>query len=338
MELRLNYNSIDIARMFMAFLVIGIHVKTRSICPTSVPYHIEFLMKAAVPFFFIVSGFFLQNKIMKNKNSINIFKKNLKKTTKLYFIWIVIYMPISIIHYFNNQHSFIYDLCHYFRGVLFVGETIYSWPLWYLLSLAVSIFIIYILNRINLTLPFIWIIGLCFMAFGHLLIVYNDSDIPLFNIICNLNNKIFTFPPNRNGLYYGLAHVTTGMMIRFLYMKIKFGYLLGAFLLLISFCMFTYDIPFFSLFEGIALFLIISSIRLKNNPLYNRIRIDSVFVYLLHMLIIYLMICICDPSTYKNTNFYLVWIVIFLITLIIADIINCIRKYKYFNWINSLIG
>ena len=66
MQLLSRYNVIDIVKLFMAFLVIGAHVGT--LFGTEYPQFVEFVVEsAAVPFFFICSGYFIQNKIVKKK-------------------------------------------------------------------------------------------------------------------------------------------------------------------------------------------------------------------------------------------------------------------------------
>ena len=337
MIIRPNYNALDIAKMIMAFMVIGIHTKMNSVCSAAVPKLLDFLMSSAVPFYFITSGFLLQNKILRKKNTDDVLKTSFARYLRIYLIWIIIYLPISIICFYNNEHSFWHDLLVYLRGVIFIGETAFSCALWYLLALAVSIFIISILNHLNLSLSKIWIIGILLMAFGFYMKNNPNPENPIIRFICNINNLLFSYPPNRNGLYFGLAHVTTGMIIRFIYDRIRYGFLLGTLCLVFSYILFLLNCPFFCLLEGCGFFIIVISIPLADNKIYERIRKESMFVYLIHMYIIFLMISTLNPSIYKEGNYYYVWTLICIISLFLAILVNKARKYKTFNWINYLI-
>jgi len=58
-----RFNSIDLTKMIMAALVVAIHVG----CMQSHTYgeNVWFLLSVAVPFFFVASGFLIENRMMK---------------------------------------------------------------------------------------------------------------------------------------------------------------------------------------------------------------------------------------------------------------------------------
>lgn len=180
-----RYNSLDIMKMFMAFLVVGIHVG--AITNTEYPAPLELLLSTAVPFFFLCSGFFLQNKAIKTQEENNTIIKYLQKTLKLYVVWHLIYLPVDLRYMFHADNSLWQDLYIYAQMLLFKGETYFTWPLWYLHGLLIAVAIIGLMRRVKLPLPIIWIISIAFMMIGH---------------------------AERNGLSQGFALVSTGMMIR----------------------------------------------------------------------------------------------------------------------------
>ena len=62
MTLLAKYNSIDSMKMFMAFCVVGIHVN--HFTNDHLTDWVVRLFFTAVPFFFVASGFLLENKIL----------------------------------------------------------------------------------------------------------------------------------------------------------------------------------------------------------------------------------------------------------------------------------
>ena len=61
MDLQKRYNTIDVMKIIMAFNVVGIH--TGTYFDTNFPIEVNYVLDIAVPFFFVCSGFFIQNKI-----------------------------------------------------------------------------------------------------------------------------------------------------------------------------------------------------------------------------------------------------------------------------------
>ena len=122
----------------MAICVIAIH--TNPLVNFNNIYVINFynfFLSLAVPFFFVTSAYLLFSKMnipfafSKNKDSI---KRYIFKILRLYIVWNIIYIPISIFWYLDSDKSLIFSIAHYIRGFFFIGEHFYSWILWYLLS------------------------------------------------------------------------------------------------------------------------------------------------------------------------------------------------------------
>lgn len=172
-------------KMFMAFLVVGIHVGT--ITNTQYPKPLVLLQSTAVPFFFICSGFFLQNKIYKTNKEGESMISYFFRTLKLFILWHIAWLPIDIWFLLKNDRSFVGNVIYYFQLLLGNGETIFSWPLWYLHGLLIAVTIIFILRKCKIPLIAIWIISIIVMFIG-------DAE--------------------RNGFCQGFPCVSTGMLIR----------------------------------------------------------------------------------------------------------------------------
>ena len=92
-----KYNAIDITKFIMAIIVIFIHTWSRFGGILMQTKLIPIVTNTAVPFFFITSGFLLENKIKKQKeNKEKVVKKYILNALRIYIIWTIIYLPITI--------------------------------------------------------------------------------------------------------------------------------------------------------------------------------------------------------------------------------------------------
>lgn len=98
-----KYNAIDITKFIMAIIVIFIHTWSRFGGILMQTKLIPIVTNTAVPFFFITSGFLLENKIKKQKeNKEKVVKKYILNALRIYIIWTIIYLPITIFGWILN--------------------------------------------------------------------------------------------------------------------------------------------------------------------------------------------------------------------------------------------
>lgn len=337
MQILARYNAIDVVKLFMAFLVIGIHVGT--LFETEYPQFVEFVLESAVPFFFICSGYFIQNKIIKKGKNIYVLKESCKKYLKLYILWQIVYFPLALKYLWVNGHTFEDNLLYCLRKFLFAGEIVFSWPLWYVHALIVAITFIILLKKCKMTLIHIWIISIIMMLIGYFINYITTS--------ANCNNTLTTIcqdcvfilgSADRNGPFRGFALVTTGMIIRQYLHSIKHEYAIGLICIVTSWLLFSYSLPFNLLFWGGGLFVITASIQIKDRPIYATLRIHSIFIYFIHMYFVILVHSLFKILVTNTTCAYVVWFVIFLISLIASIILNRLRRITSFRWLNHLIS
>lgn len=81
-----QYRGLDIAKFFFAWVVVAIHTNLLSDTPLVYRYLMRYFMSAAVPLFFIISGFLCGNKFLVNHKNSGVLMKNVKSLLKLYFI------------------------------------------------------------------------------------------------------------------------------------------------------------------------------------------------------------------------------------------------------------
>ena len=130
--------NLDIARFIASFIIVAIHIYPLSSFNEILDYMItRVLFRIAVPFFLMITGYYILTKSIKD---INILKNYTKKIIKLYLISIVIFLPINFYnHYFtnNNIYTILKDI--------FVNGTFYH--LWYFPSLIMGIWLSYFLIK-----------------------------------------------------------------------------------------------------------------------------------------------------------------------------------------------
>ena len=337
MQLLAKYNAIDVVKLFMAFLVIGIHVET--LFGTEYPQFVEFVLESAVPFFFICSGYFIQNKIINKGKNIYILKDSCKKYLKLYILWQIVYFPLALKYLWVNGHTFEDNLLYCLRKFFFAGEIVFSWPLWYVHALIVAIFFIILLQKCRMTLIHIWIISIFMMLIGYF-INYITTSANFNNTLTSIcQDCVFILgSADRNGPFRGFALVTTGMIIRQYLYYIKHEYATGLICIVTSWLLFCHSLPFYLIFLGGGIFIIAASIQTIDRPIYATLRIHSIFIYFIHMYFAVFVHSIIKAFLTNTTRVYVAWIVIFLISLVASIIFNRLRKIKSFQWLNHLIS
>lgn len=155
------FTGVDAIKYIMAIFVILIHVS--AIMKIDPPVLITWLMRLAVPFFFISSGWFLSKKL--NGTDVETQRKILLHRTisllKLFFAWTLIYFPISIAVYIvdkSSSENFVYFLCKCIGRTIIIGEPHYAWPLWFIHALIIGCFILFLLvKNQKLTKAVMWL-------------------------------------------------------------------------------------------------------------------------------------------------------------------------------------
>lgn len=331
MDLQKRYNTIDVMKMIMAFNVVGIH--TGTYFDTNFPIEVNYVLDMAVPFFFICSGFFIQNKISRSENLFFVLNRSCIRYVKLYVIWQILFFPVALKFLITNSHDFWENLSYCIHNFLFVGEIVFSWPLWYLHGLIISVIIVYLLYKIKLSLIQIWIVSVIMMLFGYYITEICVSDVNLLSL------KIASIfgSTDRNGPYRGFALVTTGMIIHKYLMNVRYKFFLGIFCILISYHFYRNSLPLHLILSGGGLFMVVSSFTLVDHSYYVSLRFCSTMIYFIHMFFVILAHTLLKKYVDGVTRVYLIWIAIFIVAWIGAFIMYNLRKCRYFQWINHLV-
>ncbi len=139
METSRTYNSIDLAKLVAALLVVAIHTAPA----TGVAYVvlIDWLARMAVPFFFVVSAFFFFRKDASGKKLLHYERR----MALLYLIWLIAELPMVIERSFT-QHpgSLGYDIAIFLRNLVLNSTFRGSW---FIMALMIGVAAIYYLSR-----------------------------------------------------------------------------------------------------------------------------------------------------------------------------------------------
>ncbi|WP_165249370.1 acyltransferase family protein [Adlercreutzia sp. ZJ141] len=150
---RLSYPGIDVAKLVMAIVVVEIHTRPFGMLGGIAGSLLLAVENIAVPFFFIASGFLcfkgLSVADVVGKGAPKLFrvKGTALRILRLYVIWMLVYLPVDAFGAWLNGWGVAGFAARWARGFLLVGESVFSWPLWYLLAAAVSFAVIYLMLR-----------------------------------------------------------------------------------------------------------------------------------------------------------------------------------------------
>ncbi|MBR4075228.1 MAG: acyltransferase [Firmicutes bacterium] len=192
-----RYASIDAARFFCALLVVAIHVRPLETYTELGNFLLDKgLCRIAVPFFFLVSGFFWARKPMTMKS----LGKFLGRILILYALWTAIYYPIVA----ESQ-----NMTNYWRRCILSGS---YYHLWYYPAMIVAVILTWLFFRnrggiavgIAFVCYFIGCMGESYYGF------FADNE-----AVTTLAEKYFAlFWSTRSGLFFGFFFFALGAYLQ----------------------------------------------------------------------------------------------------------------------------
>lgn len=277
--------SIDKFRILAAILIIAIHIfPLASINQTLDFIFTHVVCRIGVPFFLMVTGYFVLPKALENKNKLI---KYTFKIMKVYAICIVIYLPINL---YAGQLKGI-TIIEAIKNILING-TFYH--LWYFPAVILGVWITYFsIKKINKK-----IIGII-VSILYIIGIFGDSYFEIsqkFSITYNLYKGIFKIADyTRNGLFFAPIFLYLGY--NFNNMKNKISQNKSAIFMIIS--------MFFMIFEGLILkhfnmqkhdsmyfmlvptmFFLFNILMQNNNENNKKIRNIATIIYIIHPMFI----------------------------------------------------
>ncbi|MDU2670897.1 MAG: acyltransferase [Clostridium sp.] len=202
-----EYPGIDLFRVIAVILVVMNHTyPLAGINETADFVLARIIARVAVPFFFMVSGYFILPSIIGENKDYTTVIRNVKKLVKLYIIATLIYLPIGI---YSGNIGVNIGVVGALKELLFNG-TFYH--LWYLPGAIIGILIVsMLLKRFNQKQVFMISLGLYIVGlFGDSYYKIAES-IPVIKELYNLIFNFFDY--TRNGIFFSPLFFILGAII-----------------------------------------------------------------------------------------------------------------------------
>uniref|UniRef100_UPI00248C33A5 acyltransferase family protein n=1 Tax=Anaerocolumna aminovalerica TaxID=1527 RepID=UPI00248C33A5 len=211
MNITKRYATLDIFRLIAAFLIIAIHTSPfLSINETADFIIVHIIARVAVPFFFMVTGYFLYLSMEKG----NKLRRTLNKLIGIYIIGIFLYLPLNLYGSYFSQENLPFQIT---KDLIFDG-TFYH--LWYLPATIIGILLVqFLLRRFRMIHVFIITIVLYVIGLG------GDSYYGIVTQISTVHKsydflfKIMDY--TRSGLFFAPVYLFLGSWIAYSKHKIK---------------------------------------------------------------------------------------------------------------------
>lgn len=299
-----QYHFLDVMKFMMAICVIAIHSFLDYIPDYPV---MEFVIRMAVPFFFVTTGFFLGKKLMKSgADRKDVCRRHIKKSLPRYLRWIAVYFPIALLVLFTTEQVWYKFAARYAIGVVLLGETPYAWPLWFLLTVVISVALIYLFVSMGMRLRYICFIGVAFMVAGYAYTSLAET-IPAIH---TLATKVL--PPR---ILIGFGAVTIGIFMAYCERRGSLSLWVAAVLLLVSLVLYYNGLWASDLIGGAGIFVLAISVKVPGRPAYIHFRQCSMIIYFIHMIplaLLYIFVA-AEPDMGMRVDFFLITTVITLL-------------------------
>ena len=305
-----EYNSVDLVKVCMAFVVVAIHTHPQDACSIIwVKELLTSIYNLAVPFFFVASGFLVWKSISdasKEKRLLRL-KRWINKTARLYVLWTLIYIPFTIYGFYKDDVELPKSLIVFIRNFLFVGENYLSYPLWYLLGALVAGSVIYLMVKWNFKVWQMYIVGIFLALVGFCL----DEGI-IFSGIYE-----YLFKTTRNGLFQGLPYILIGVLIAYeggiTSKKILCALLVVGF----SLCLLGVELFKFLVIYSFFSLVIQTDMKGNNDSFFENLRLISTVVYFVHMIWVGFIV-IFFPNIFSSISLFVVVAVLSLATALVV--------------------
>ncbi|MDE7377205.1 MAG: acyltransferase [Muribaculaceae bacterium] len=301
-EPTMHFKGVDVMKFLMALCVVLIHVipLSNGWSPSTA---VEYVISLAVPFFFVSSGFLLQNKIEKigDCESYQTIKKYAFRIWKMYFCWIAIYIPLCMWGYqFDEGHTMAQYGIIQIRSFLLMGEIKYSWPTWYLYSLGFAAVFFMLAKRFRIPLVLILICGIAGVLCQYIFTHFSLASLPKF--ACSSLSRILI----------GSGYLMIGVFLRKHIDCIKPLYVICAYVASIG--LFVTNLPFSDLIGSVAVFGTAFLMKIRcNERIAEGLRGESLWIFLIHM---YVLTPLALNEAFSNP--WLLYVVVCLICIVIA--------------------
>lgn len=207
----------DIAKLVMAFLVVGVHVFVQLDDPSVVFFQREWLGRFPVPMFFCLAGFFLFQKTQPTERLVppdtDTVKRYFLRILRMYVLWSFVYLLPTFVRWIRTTPT-IRDVLILVEHSVICGSSYLH--LWYLSALFTAVFLIWAthrflsLRKVFLLAFLLFVIGLLWMPHYYLVRGMVDGSALLSELHTQMN-RYLGWP--RNGVFFAFVFVSLGALL-----------------------------------------------------------------------------------------------------------------------------
>lgn len=292
MQERRHYNGLDAVKLILAILVAMRHIIQIFFTADS-RWHLligSWLSNLAVPAFFIISAFFLFQKVDREKPDGMVIVRYCKKVLRMYVIWSAIYLPIDWYNWYHGESGVWEGILDYLQAFLFSSSIV---QLWYLPALAVACLIVWVLYTKGVRIWGILVITGCLFVVGVVGDNWYLNEMLPHRVYLKLMVYIKYFLTMRNGLFYGSFYAALGLLFAKTKWRLPFYAAVAGCVFFVG-VMYQEVVAFSStnmLFSAApavyCLFSAASAVKWKDRKVYPRMRVMSEWIYLSHFYFFY---------------------------------------------------
>lgn len=353
-----EFFAVDFFRVVFALGVVAIHLGPLE----DVNYTLHYFLtnvpaRLGVPFFFLVSGFFLQKKL----DDAGKIKAYVLRLLQLYFVYTLLYLPQMIHRYVNNDQPFVHDILVFTKRFFFTGSYL---QLWYFVALVVATLLLYLLvKKLGLSDGQMTAVVLALYAAGtignaYIMPLIESVNVP-FGELAGLNERYIllwayykVFDTTRNGLFFGLPFLFFGYLIAgnkekihrknyFLLSVLSFAAMTGeAWVVHKIFGGDGSDMLIMMLPTAVLVFLFVLFIDCDNNERSARrakhFRYLSVLYFGLHPLMHLCVDGLLKTGFGIEPHSLVRFVLVVLLNSVVAEIVIRLSDRKYFRWLKKL--
>lgn len=207
-----RYSGIDLGGFLLSILIIMIHCGAIDYEPNAVYKHWGILIRnVSVAFFFCANGFLglSQLDLQSNTDDLRRWKISCFKNMKLYVSWFIVYLPLMIYGEFVvYQSDFVKGILKIVRAAGITGWHFYSWHLWYMLAMVISVAVLGFLMKKGCKIQNIFLLAVMCFCIGEFL---NDAvKVPGHSVMVDWYFNLFE--TTRNWIFAGSVFVAYGVL------------------------------------------------------------------------------------------------------------------------------
>lgn len=341
MQERKQYNGLDVVKFLLAILVAARHIIQVFFTQDS-RWHVligSWLSNLAVPTFFIISSFFLFQKVDREHVEGKVIARYCWKVLKMYVLWSVIYLPIDWYNWYHGQTGVWEGILDYLQAFLFSSSIV---QLWYLPALAVACLIVWTLYTRGGRIWLILAVTGCLFVVGVVGDNWYLNEMLPHWAYQKLMIYIRYFLTMRNGLFYGSFFAAIGL----LFAKTKWRLPMWASVAGTVFfvCVMYREVLWskntnmmFSAAPAVyCLFSAASGVRWKDGRIYQRLRFMSEWIYLSHFYFFYFFSWTAKWNPVPLSNFNVMGMILGVILLFAWGMVR-LAELERFRWVKRLI-